>query len=73
MKEREMDSARWKEVKWDRRLGVVEVDSGKQLLQITSVNCSGKFRNAAGKELVNKLNTIARGARADDPQTYDHP
>lgn len=43
--------------KWDKKQGLLD-DQGCQVLQIVSSNCSHKFRNMAGKELANKLNTI---------------
>lgn len=47
-------------VKWDKKDGIVDKETGLQLLQLVTVNCSRKYREMAGKELVNKLNTIAR-------------
>ena len=49
-----------KPVKWSKIEGVVDAETGKQLLQLVICNCTQKFRETAGRELVNKLNTIAR-------------
>ena len=45
--------------KWDKNLGLVDQD-GRQIMQCMPVNCSHKFRNTAGKLMVEKLNSIER-------------
>lgn len=49
--------------KFDRHSGIVDIE-GKILLQLVPVSCSKKFREMAGKELANKLNTIEQGKEA---------
>jgi len=49
--------------KWDKKDGLFDMDSGIQVLQIVASNCTNKFRNIAGKELANKLNTIEQSKR----------
>ena len=44
--------------RWDKELGVVEVESDDQILQVLAVNCTKKFRNRAGGELVRRLNWL---------------
>ena len=46
--------------KFDRHAGLVD-EEGKIILQLVPVGCSKKFREMAGKELANKLNTIEQG------------
>ena len=49
------------EVKWNKKDGIVDARTGTQLLQILASNCSQKYRDMAGKELANKLNSVVRG------------
>ena len=49
--------------KFDRHVGLVD-EEGKIILQLVPVGCSKKFREMAGKELANKLNTIEQGKEA---------
>jgi len=49
-------------VRWDKKCGIVDAKTGKILLQLAIVSCSKKYREMAGKELVNKLNSVVRGS-----------
>jgi hypothetical protein len=46
-----------KQYRWHKIDGVVDAETGRQVLQLDSLNCSGKFRALAGKMLVEELNT----------------
>ena len=45
---------------WDKRDGLLDADTGQQVLQLVANYCTNKFRNMAGKELAEKLNSIER-------------
>ena len=60
------------EVKWNKKDGIVDARTGTQLLQILASNCSQKYRDMAGKELANKLNSVVRGrslAKKSNPKS----
>lgn len=44
--------------KWDKSRGVVD-ESGNQILVLLAAGCSQKFRDTAGKALVDRLNDLA--------------
>jgi hypothetical protein len=48
-------------LKWDNKLGVIDADTGEQVIQFVKMYCSEKFRRMAGKNLVNLMNNIKRG------------
>ena len=57
-------------VKWNKRDGIVDAETGKQLLQLIATGATKKFRDMAGKELANKLNTIARAQAPEHKERH---
>ena len=47
-----------KQYKWDKKQGVIDAETGQQVLKLSSINCTNKFRNKVGRVLVEKLNQI---------------